>query len=101
VVANQDGALKLDMFTRIAIPTTDERDGLVIPLDAVQRVDNQPVVFVRESPTRFKRHDVALGPSAGNVVQVVSGLTKGDVIVTAGSFYLKTALLRERIGDEH
>lgn len=101
VVTNREGALKLDMFARIAIPTTDERDTLVVPLDAVQRVDNQPVVFVRESPSRFKRRDVSVGASARDVVEVLSGLQKDDVIVTAGSFYLKTALLRERIGDEH
>jgi multidrug efflux pump subunit AcrA (membrane-fusion protein) len=34
-------------------------------------------------------------------VEVVSGLQPGDEVVAAGSFYLKTALLRERIGHGH
>jgi hypothetical protein len=32
---------------------------------------------------------------------VSNGIKPGDRVAAAGSFYLKTALLRERIGDEH
>lgn len=101
VVENSDGALKLDMFARISVPTTEQREALVIPADAVQQIDNQPVVFVRQSGTRFERRDVTLGASAGDVMEVLRGVKAGETVVAAGSFYLKTALLRERIGDEH
>ena len=101
VIANRDGALKLDMFARISVPTTEQREALVIPADAVQQIDNQPVVFVRQSGTRFERRDVTLGASAGDVMEVLRGVKAGETVVAAGSFYLKTALLRERIGDEH
>ena len=101
VIANPDGALKLDMFARVAVATTDSRDGIVIPSAAVQQIDGMSVVFVRQTPERFIRRNVQLGVSAGDVVEVVSGLQQGDVIATVGSFYLKTAALRDRIGDEH
>jgi len=101
VVANPDGALKLDMFARISVPTIEEREAVVVPADAVQQVNNQPVVFVRQSATRFERRDVRLGASAGDVVEILDGVKPGETVVAAGSFYLKTALLRERIGDEH
>ena len=39
--------------------------------------------------------------TAGDLIEIRSGLTAGDAVVGAGSFHLKTALLRERIGDEH
>ena len=39
--------------------------------------------------------------TAGDLVEIRSGVQAGDTVVGAGSFYLKTALLRERIGDEH
>jgi cobalt-zinc-cadmium efflux system membrane fusion protein len=101
VVANPTAALKLDMFARISVPTADQRDALVIPLSAVQRIDNQPVVFVQTAANRFVRRNVELGTATGEVVEVRVGLKPGERIVSAGSFYLKTALLRERIGDEH
>jgi multidrug efflux pump subunit AcrA (membrane-fusion protein) len=44
---------------------------------------------------------VEIGMTAGDLVEIHSGVQAGDVVVGAGSFYLKTALLRERIGDEH
>ena len=101
VVANPDNALKLDMFAKLSIPTKDRRTALSVPMRAVQNIDGQPVVFVRTSPTRFERRNVTLGATAGDVVEVRSGIAEGDSVVGAGSFYLKTAALRERIGDEH
>ena len=101
VVTNPDGALKLDMFARIMIPTGDGRQAPAVPVAAVQQVDGVAVVFVRQSADRFQRRDVQVGATAGDMVEIVSGLTPGEDVVAAGSFYLKTALLRERIGDEH
>ena len=99
VVANGDGALKLDMFARISIPTKDQRQAVVVPQVAVQQVDNQSVVFVRRTATEFERRDVRLGSSSGGLVEILDGLKPGETVVAAGSFYFKTALLRERIGE--
>jgi len=101
VVANPDGALKLEMFASVAIPTTERRQTTFVPTGAVQQIDGRPVVFLRQSPTRFIRRDVVLGITAGDVQEILSGLEASDVVVTAGSFHLKTALLQERIGDTH
>lgn len=99
VVPNPDGALKLDMFAKVSIPSRERRKGIVIPQAAVQQIENQPVVFVRQSDTRFERRNVQLGTTGGGSVEVVSGLKPGERIVGDGSFYFKTALLRERIGE--
>ncbi len=101
VVDNRDGALKLDMFAKITLGTAEERQALTVPADAVQQVDNQALVFVRQSETRFERKNVVVGRRSGDLVEILGGLTEGDRVVGKGSFYLKTALLRERIGDEH
>lgn len=100
VVENRDGALKLDMFARVTLGAGDARDAIAVPADAVQQVDGQSVVFVRQGPTRFERRNVQLGRRSGDVVEVLGGLSDGQTVVGKGSFYLKTALLRERIGDE-
>ncbi|MGE3403426.1 MAG: efflux RND transporter periplasmic adaptor subunit [Vicinamibacterales bacterium] len=101
VVDNPGPALKLDMFARLLIPTAEQRDVLLVPLTAVQTVDNQTIVFVQQASHRFARRNVELGLTAGDVVEVRTGLKAGETVVAAGSFYLKTALLQERIGDEH
>lgn len=101
VVDNRDGALKLDMFAKVTLGTVEERQAMTVPTDAVQLVDNQPVVFVQQSATRFERKNVQVGRRAEGLVEILGGLTDGQSVVGKGSFYLKTALLRERIGDEH
>ena len=89
------------MFAKVTLGTTEERNAVTVPADAIQQIDNQPVVFVRQSDTRFERRDVQVGRRSGDRVEILSGLNDGDNVVGKGSFYLKTALLRERIGDEH
>ncbi len=98
VVENPDGALKLDMFARIALPTPERRPALTVPAAAVQYLDGQPIVFVRRDDGRFARRAVTVGIASDTDVEIREGLTAGDEVVGAGSFYLKTALLRERIG---
>jgi cobalt-zinc-cadmium efflux system membrane fusion protein len=101
VVPNPDAAIKLDMFAKVDVPTTDSREAVSVPVAAVQHIDNQPVVFVQQSAARFARRDVQLGITVRDQIEIVSGLKPGETIAGAGSFYLKTALLRERIGEEH
>ena len=101
VVDNPDDTLKIGMFARVTVPTNEMIDSLAVPLDAVQQVDGQAVVFAMTGPTTFERHDVSLGATADGYVAVLEGLTAGDRIVAEGSFYLKTALLHERIGHSH
>ncbi len=101
VVENADDALKLGMFVSVTIPTNERVAALAAPIAAVQRIDGQPVVFVQTGATTFERRDVTLGATAAGVVEVLSGLAPGEPIVAAGSFYLKTALLHDRIGHAH
>ena len=98
VVENPDHALKLGMFARVTLPTNEMIGTLAAPVDAVQQIDGQSVIFVQTGPTTFERRDVSLGATAAGVVAVLSGLAPGEPIVAEGSFYLKTALLHERIG---
>ena len=101
VVNNTDGALKLDMFAKIAIPTVERKEVLSVPEGAIQKVDGRSIVFVRTAATRFERRVVETGLTAQGLVEIGSGLKAGEEIVTSGSFYLKTALLRDRVGDAH
>ena len=99
VVANPDGLLKLDLFAMVIIPTNQRRQSVVVPVPAVQQVDNQPVVFVRKTESQFERRKVTVGQTAGGVIEILDGLRNGEEVVADGSFYMKTALLRERIGE--
>ena len=87
-------------YTSASTHTTDSQQAILVPAAALQQIDGQSVVFVRQTASRFERRNVELGSVAGEVVEIRSGIRAGEVIAGAGSFYLKTALLRERIGEE-
>ena len=100
VVPNRNSRLKLQMFATIAIPTKRATKVLAVPSEAIQRIEERPVVFVQLSPVEFQKREVEIGPESDGWVEIRSGLRPGEHIVTKGSFYLKSALLRELIGGE-
>jgi membrane fusion protein, heavy metal efflux system len=103
-IDNPDHRLRFGMFAtaRIALrPAPNERvAGVMVPIDAVQRVGTKSVVFVEQKPGTYLPRQVALGNTSSNDAEIVSGLSAGERVVTKGSFYLKSILLRESIGGE-
>jgi cobalt-zinc-cadmium efflux system membrane fusion protein len=96
---NPGSALKVDMFARVRLHASGRHRGLVVPESAVQIIDGRSYVFQQQSETTFKRREVALGSKEGNAIELTSGLREGSMIVTEGSFYLKSAMLKARIGS--
>jgi len=68
---------------------------LVIPDSAVLRTGKRAVVYVEkpnaERPT-YEGREVVLGPRAGDLFLVVSGLEAGERVVTKGAFKIDSAL---------
>ena len=100
VVPNKDGRLKLEMFADVFIPTTSATSAVVVPGAAVQDIEGKPVVFVQRDATHFEKREVTLGERGEQETQVLAGLRPGEKVVTVGSFYLKSASMREQIGGE-
>ncbi len=101
VVDNSDGRLKLEMFADVRIPSRESRDSATVPVSALQEVNGQTVVFVKIAATRFEKRVLGVGDQGEDWAEVVRGLEASEEVVTKGSFYLKSILLREQIGDEH
>lgn len=64
---------------------------LVIPLSAIQKVEDAEVVFVKEQ-VGFKPVPVKLGERNSTHAEVLAGLTRGQTYVAKGSFVLKSEL---------
>ncbi|HWR14986.1 MAG TPA: efflux RND transporter periplasmic adaptor subunit [Terriglobales bacterium] len=100
VLTNPAGRLKLEMFATVTVPTKESRTGVSVPASAVQEISGQPVVFVQTEPTKFEKRTIEIGERTPELVEVKSGVKSGDKVVTKGSFYVKSALMRELIGGE-
>jgi len=98
-VPNKKGRLRPGMFAEAVIQSTadDEKAEapLIIPYTAVLFTGQRSVVFVKERgkdrPT-FAVREVQLGPRAGHMYPVASGLQAGEEVVTQGAFALDAEL---------
>jgi RND family efflux transporter MFP subunit len=93
---NSQGRLRPGMFAWVQIPLAPAREALVVPAAAIQRHENQPMVFIPVGERKYRRVDVTLGVEAGNQVEIREGLAEGDPVVVQGAFFLKSELLLER-----
>ena len=86
VVDNADGRLKPNMYAsvRIAAPS----DGVWAPQSALLMNNDATTILVETRPWVFERRRVQLGDETSDQAQVVSGLSRGERIVTRGGILL-------------
>lgn len=93
VVENRDGLLRAGMFGEASVVTAANGQVAMVPVDAVQTIEDRPMVFVPgEKAGHFRAVPVALGKEAGGRVEVLKGLEPGERLVVRGAFDLKAAL---------
>lgn len=87
---NNNGKLKDDSFARARIIWSEE-PGMLIPTEAVSRIAGKNFVFVAVEQEKdgknilvAKQKPVELGEIQGQSYQVISGLQKGDRLITSG-----------------
>jgi len=95
---NLNGFLRANMFGRAAITIHERAPLLVVPVAAVQWDGCCNIAFVRSSDVVFEPRKLRLGREFGGYYEVKDGLAEGDVVVTQGSFMLKTEIMKSSIG---
>jgi cobalt-zinc-cadmium efflux system membrane fusion protein len=90
VAENPGGILKKDMYVRVLIQSRQENSGLLIPVSAVLRDDeNLAFIYVAQSDGGFARQHVTLGYRTGDQYDVTSGLKAGEQIVVDGGIFMQ------------
>lgn len=83
-LSNAGLALKPGMYADVEIAAS-QREGLVVPRDALVDTGDHQYVFVEVEPMRFQPRAVRVG-SRGESVLVLEGLVEGETVVTSGNF---------------
>ncbi len=83
--ANPTGELKPEMFGDVVLEGKS-RAAVRIPTDAVIHSGTKSVVFVALGDGKFQPREVQLGDGDAEFVEVVSGVEKGDGVVTRANF---------------
>jgi membrane fusion protein, heavy metal efflux system len=90
VVDNPGDLLKKQMYVRVRIESREESSGLLIPVAAVLRdEENLPFVYVVQSDGSFARRHVTLGGRTGDQYDIPEGLEAGNQIVVDGGLFLQ------------
>lgn len=102
VLPNDGGQLKPGMFATAWLATGGEGDRVVaVPTAALQRMDDQWVVFLPRGEGRFEARPVERGRDLGNEVALLSGLQPGERVVVEGAFVLRAEAEKKEGGAEH
>ena len=98
-VGNQDTTLRPGMFARVRLITRAERDAMMLPEEALVPQGTDKYVF-RVSDGKVTRVKVETGQRRDGKVEIVNGVNKDDVIVTAGQLKLRDGVSVRVAGAE-
>lgn len=96
---NPGGALKPGMFVEADLSSAETRPVLTVAAAAVQEFSIGRVVFVQTGPASFALRPVETGDTIGDRVEIRKGLADGEIVAAAGSFLLKSELMKAGLGE--
>jgi len=85
---NPDQSLRPNMFARIRILGTAIDNAIHIPQQALIRGGTVDRVVLAEGDGRFRSKPVVTGIESGDRVQILSGLSIGETVVSSGQFLI-------------
>ncbi len=93
IVTDNPGALlKKDMFVDAVIRTRTQKNILTVPVSAVlYSTENEPFVYVEVQPGKFGQRLITTGAQQNHEIEVQSGLSAGERVVSEGSVFLQFA----------
>lgn len=102
-IDNPGSRMKVGMFVEIGFQT-GKGDGteLAVPTEAIQNVEGKNIVFipVKDEPGAFAIREVEIGGEADGYTRIKEGVELGEMVVTKGSFTLKTVMQKGELGDD-
>jgi multidrug efflux pump subunit AcrA (membrane-fusion protein) len=84
-LAAQDPRIKEGMFAAVRLVIREERNTLVIPRSAIRDYNGEDTVYIIDGENTARRVPVTVGLTNDLDAQILSGLTVGDQVITAGA----------------
>jgi membrane fusion protein, heavy metal efflux system len=96
-MANPDRQLRLGMYVDVEVDEGKTGTAVGVPRSAVQVVGNRSVVYVANpaQPGQFVERGVETGSAAGDVIEILNGVSPGELVVTKGSFAVRAEAARQ------
>jgi Cu(I)/Ag(I) efflux system membrane fusion protein len=91
---NPKGLLKPGLFVRVLL-SGRHREALSVPRSALIQTGERQIAFVEQSPGAYAPREVVTGAAGKDYVEVLSGLSEGETVVTSANFLIDS---ESRIG---
>lgn len=93
-VENAGRVLRLGMQANVRLDAEQTVTAMMIPKEAVLEAEGKKIIYVLISGEEFERREVTLGDEYGEKVAILSGLNKGERVVTQGAYQMRLQELR-------
>ncbi len=100
-VPNDGRALRIGMQADVRLDAGEQVTAMMIPKAAVLDNEGKKIVYVLLSGEEFERREVTLGDEYGDKVAVLSGLNRGERVVTQGAYQIRLQELRPADAGVH
>lgn len=107
-VSNSEGLLKIGLFGKAVLneenPKLESQDAqkvqIMIPESSLLNYDNQTAVFIQNSDLEYEWRVVVVGDPHEGWLPIISGIQKGERVVSNGSYSLKAIFFKSSFGEE-
>ena len=103
-VDNRAGKLRPGLFVKAQVevprPQSETHPIVAVPQAALQTLEGRANVFVQTQAGLFVRRLVETGHTFEGFTEVLSGVKPGDVVVTEGSFVLKSEFAKATLTEK-
>ncbi|MEE2986173.1 MAG: efflux RND transporter periplasmic adaptor subunit [Nitrospinota bacterium] len=100
VISNQEFKWRPGTFVTLELVLEERTVSLAVPTKAIQTIRDWSVVFVKYG-NFFEARPLELGANDGHWVEVLRGLTKGELYVAQNSFVVKAEIEKSSAVHEH
>ncbi len=97
---NENGVWRPGMTIEGDIEIGEKQASIAIPHTAIQFMEEQQVVFVKDGNS-YEPRPIKIGMKGVDTFEITSGLKTGETYVSAGSFVVKADILKGTAAHEH
>jgi multidrug efflux pump subunit AcrA (membrane-fusion protein) len=99
-LTEHDERIRPGMFASLQLITEQRINTLVVPAQALLSYYNEKVVYIINSENMAERRTITTGLTTDESVEVLSGLTAGDIVITQGLNKLTEGTLVRSVSGE-
>ena len=100
-LSNNESKWRPGMSVSGKVQILEKKAPIAINKSAIQRMENETVIFVKEENNKYEARHVKLGKGDGEYIEVIEGLKEGEEYVSQGSFIIKADILKSTASHSH